>query len=229
MSKCIQEKFVPKGLEITLEPTIGNFDQVFVDNWYTDLKQFSIVLLKQIVVYYDKTEQKTQKNINEAQTILNQQLNKEDYEEIKNTIISNETATKKLLRKRKFKKFLSWKYKPKSAVKTVVNNNEGSRKTEEQPRPTKPSYAQALNSNTNTYKKYENSKFNKPPRKQTQEKHKWKIKITQPSKSKPKQEIIRSRNNSKTNLTSDYKYQQEIKQFKEEIKLLKLTKENHQE
>ena len=107
MSKCIQEKFVPKGLEITLEPTIGNFDQVFVDNWYTDLKQFSIVLLKQIVAYYDKTEQKTQKNINEAQTILNQQLNKEDYEEIKNTIISNETATKKLLRKRKFKKFLS--------------------------------------------------------------------------------------------------------------------------
>ena len=159
MSKCIQEKFVPKGLEITLEPTIGNFDQLFVDNWYTDLKQFSIVLLKQIVVHYDKTEQKTQKNINEAQTILNQQLNKEDYEEIKNTIISNETATKKLLRKRKFKKFLSWKYKPKSAVKTVVNNNEGSRKTEEQPRPTKPSYAQALDSNTNTYKKYENSKF----------------------------------------------------------------------
>ena len=25
-----------------LEPTIGNFDQNFVDNWYTNLKPFSI-------------------------------------------------------------------------------------------------------------------------------------------------------------------------------------------
>ena len=39
------------------------------------------------------------------------------------------------------------------AVKTVVNNNEGSRITEEQPRLTKPSYAQALRSNTNTFEK----------------------------------------------------------------------------
>ena len=48
------------------------------------------------------------------------------------------------------------KYKPKSAVKTVVNNNEGkrtTRRTEEQPRKTKPSYAQALKSNTNTFEK----------------------------------------------------------------------------
>ena len=61
MSKCIQENPVLKGLEITLEPTIGNFDQEFIDNWYTNLKQFSIVLMKQIVAYSDKTEQKTQK------------------------------------------------------------------------------------------------------------------------------------------------------------------------
>ena len=96
MSKCIQEDLVPKGLEITLEPTIGNFDQEFVDKWYTNLKQFSIALMKQIVAYCDKTEQKTQKNINETEAILKQELKKEDYQEIKNTITSNETATKKL-------------------------------------------------------------------------------------------------------------------------------------
>ena len=44
------------------------------------------------------------------------------------------------------------KYKPKFAVKTAVKNNEGSRTTEEQTRLTKPSYAQALKSNTNTFK-----------------------------------------------------------------------------
>ena len=42
---------------------IGNFDQDFVDNWYSNLKQFSVVLMKQIVAYCGKTEQKTQKNI----------------------------------------------------------------------------------------------------------------------------------------------------------------------
>ena len=44
------------------------------------------------------------------------------------------------------------KYKPKFAVKTAVKNNEGSRTTEEQTRLTKPSYPQALKSNTNTFK-----------------------------------------------------------------------------
>ena len=50
------------------------------------------------------------------------------------------------------------KYKPKSAVKTVVNNNEGRRTIEEQPRPTKPSYAQSLNSNANRFEKVNSTK-----------------------------------------------------------------------
>ena len=29
LSRCIQQKLVPKGLELTLEPTIGNYDQGF--------------------------------------------------------------------------------------------------------------------------------------------------------------------------------------------------------
>ena len=86
---------------------MGNFDQEFVDNWHTNLKQFSIVLMKQIVAYCDKTKQKTQKYINETETISKQQLKKEDYEEIKNTITSNEIATnKKLLQQRKLKSLL---------------------------------------------------------------------------------------------------------------------------
>ena len=79
------------------------------------------------MAYCDKTELKTQKNINETGTILKQQLKKEDYEEIKNTITSNESATKKLLQQHKFKKFTFLKYKPKSAGKTDVNHNEGRR------------------------------------------------------------------------------------------------------
>ena len=55
--------------------------------------------------YCDKTEQKTQKSINETETILKEQLKKYHYEEIKSTVISNETATNKLLQQRKFRTF----------------------------------------------------------------------------------------------------------------------------
>ena len=173
------------------------------DNWYTNLKQFSIVLIKQIVAYCNKTEQKTQKNINETEAILKQQLKKEDYEEIKNTIISNETTTKKLLQQRKFKEFTSLKYKPKSVAKTVVNNSERSKTTEEQPRPTKPSYAQALKSNANTTEKVNSANHHE---------NKIKKSITERLRSlstanrRQKQGSIRSRNNSRTDISSNYKY-----------------------
>ena len=48
LPKCIQVKLDPKGLETTREPTIDNFDQDIVDDWYTNLKQHNkyIVLMK---------------------------------------------------------------------------------------------------------------------------------------------------------------------------------------
>ena len=170
-----------------------------------------------------KQNRKRQKN-NQTETILKQQLKKEDYQEIMKTIASNETATKKVLQQRKFKKFTSLKYKPKSAVKLVVNNNEGSRTTEEQPRPTKPSYAQALKSNTNTFEKVNlpNHNENKPNKNINE-----RLKSLSPANQRPKQGIIRSRNNSKTDISSNYKYQQEIKQLKAEIKPSKQKKSNH--
>ena len=37
LSLCIQEKLFLKGLELSLEPAIGSFDQEFIDNWYSNL------------------------------------------------------------------------------------------------------------------------------------------------------------------------------------------------
>ena len=45
---CIAEKLIPKGLKLELEPTIGNFDQEFVDKWYSKLKGFSLILRFQL-------------------------------------------------------------------------------------------------------------------------------------------------------------------------------------
>ena len=48
LTRCIAEKLIPKGLKLELEPTIGNFDQEFVDEWYSTLKGFSLILMKDI-------------------------------------------------------------------------------------------------------------------------------------------------------------------------------------
>ena len=58
-SRCIAEERVPKGLKLELEPTIRNYDQEFVDTWYSKLKTFSLTLMKDIVAHCDKTIVKT--------------------------------------------------------------------------------------------------------------------------------------------------------------------------
>ena len=35
-----------KGLKLELDPIIGNFDYEFVDEWYSKLKDFSLILMK---------------------------------------------------------------------------------------------------------------------------------------------------------------------------------------
>ena len=54
------EKLVPKGLKLKLEPTIGNYNQEFVDTWYSKLKTFSLTLMKDIIAHCDKTIVKTE-------------------------------------------------------------------------------------------------------------------------------------------------------------------------
>ena len=41
--QCIREKIIPKELELMFEPTIVNHNQEFLDNWYSKLKQFSLL------------------------------------------------------------------------------------------------------------------------------------------------------------------------------------------
>ena len=44
--QCVRQKFVPKGLELMVEPAIGNHKQKFLDNWFSKLRQFSLSLME---------------------------------------------------------------------------------------------------------------------------------------------------------------------------------------
>ena len=70
--------------------------------------------MEQIVSIQDKTIEET---VNDTELILQQHLEKREYEEIKKTITSNETAPKKILHQRKFRNCNSLKLKPKPILK----------------------------------------------------------------------------------------------------------------
>ena len=99
--------------------------------------------MKQVVTFCEQTEGKTQTSIAEIEPTLKQQLKKDDYAEIQNTIKVNETATKQILHQRKFKKFNTLNYKPKATVKTT-NFTEGNTLLETSPTTARPTYAKIL-------------------------------------------------------------------------------------
>ena len=67
LSSCITEKLIPKGLKLQLEPTIGNYDQEFLDKWYARLDNFSIILMKEIVEFCNKTIKESNDTIKETE------------------------------------------------------------------------------------------------------------------------------------------------------------------
>ena len=82
----MENKLIPKGLELSLQPAIVNYDQEFIKNWYSNLKGFSFVLVKDIVKFCGKTIEETAKSIDATQIVLEQILDKDEYGTIQNTI-----------------------------------------------------------------------------------------------------------------------------------------------
>ena len=151
LSRCIIDGLVPKGLELMLEPTIGNHDQYFLDNWYSKLKQFSLSLMKDIVQFCDKTIDATTTEISTTESSLKSNTNQEQFKAIQSEIKSNEAAARKILQQRKFKKFNTLKYKPNATTQPLTQKEDGI-----QEKPRNPLYSDILKrkkSNTNLKRK----------------------------------------------------------------------------
>ena len=143
LSQCIESKLIPKGLKFELEPTIGNHDQEFLDTWYSNLQEFSLILMKGIVKFCDKTISETAAHINSTQNALKQNMENEEFQKIKERISRNEEATKRVRKQRKFKKFNYLKHKP-----DTERNKKTSQITTIQGT-LKPTHASILKNNTN--------------------------------------------------------------------------------
>ena len=120
LSRCVAEKLVPKGLKLELEPTLGNHDQEFLDNWFSKLNEFSLILMDHIVSYCGKTLEKTNNDISATETALKNAMEQEEFTRIQRAIETNEEATKRQLKHQKFKKYNILKYKPKDTQKVTA-------------------------------------------------------------------------------------------------------------
>ena len=139
------------------------------------------------------------------------------YAEIQNTIKVNKTAIKQILQQRKFNKFNTLKYKPKPIVKTK-NVTEGNELLEKSPNTERPTYDEILKATKNP--SIRTNKTNLSNYKTNKNIHE-KLRSLSPAIRTYKQGNIPWRNISNTNMAKDDKYQQEIKELKEKIKLLK--------
>ena len=90
LTRCVQNRIIPIGLSINVEPTIGNHDEEFLDNWYKKLESFSLSLIEDIVKFCDKTLESVKTEPSQTETELQQNTDKTEFDLIKTTIQRNE-------------------------------------------------------------------------------------------------------------------------------------------
>ena len=122
LSRCIKDHLIPKRLKLELEPTIGNFGQELIDNWFSKLKDYSFDWMKHITKFCDNTMAQTKPAIQNIDAKLKASMEREEFSEIDKTIKESEEATKRLLQQRKFKKFNHLKHTPKPDF--IISNQE---------------------------------------------------------------------------------------------------------
>lgn len=111
LQKCLDNDIVPNGLRLDLEPTIGNHDEEFLQNWYSKLEEYSKNFMKDVLAFCVKTNAETDASIKALDTELQTAVEKAQYDNVQATIIQNNTLRSNELQRRKNKKFYALKFK----------------------------------------------------------------------------------------------------------------------
>ena len=86
LSKCLTNNLIPNGLKVYVEPSIGNRDDAFLNKWYNRLEEFSRILTRDVVEFYEHEITKTKQEINSTSQQVKHQLNGNEYTEINEAI-----------------------------------------------------------------------------------------------------------------------------------------------
>ena len=89
LTKCKAEGQIPTGLQLTLEPSIGNQDEQFLKEWYDKLDECSTFFIDMVIEYCNKTIIMLEEQKSTTKEELNRSLQKDDYVELISIIDSN--------------------------------------------------------------------------------------------------------------------------------------------
>ena len=193
-----------------LEPTIGNQDQNFLDNWNSKLKQFLLSLMKDIVQFCDKATDATTTEISTTETSRKNNTNQEQFKANQSEIKNSEAGARKILQQPKFKKSNTLKYKPNATTQPLTQKEDA---IQEKPRnPLRSDILKRKKSSTNLKRKTteSNTLANKP----TTVEQRKSLNINNKGKSP-------SSSTSSTNQSREESLKQQIKQLQHEVRDLK--------
>ena len=157
LEKCFRDKLTPNGLKINLEPTIGNQNEEFVNQWYKIQDNCAKQLMKRTIKFCETTIKETEHEIKEIDSKLQSNLRSTEYNNIKEQVSKNQEVTIQQLRRKKTRKYRQLKYGEQipekqtrnSSVKSSQANQEENNSNNSQYN-TKRTYAAALRSNRPT-------------------------------------------------------------------------------
>ena len=193
-----------------LEPTIGNQDQNFLDNWNSKLKQFLLSLMKDIVQFCDKATDATTTEISTTETSRKNNTNQEQFKANQSEIKNSEAGARKILQQPKFKKSNTLKYKPNATTQPLTQKEDA---IQEKPRnPLRSDILKRKKSSTNLKRK--TSESNTLANKPTTVEQRKSLNINNKGKSP-------SSSTSSTNQSREESLKQQIKQLQHEVRDLK--------
>ena len=142
-------------MKINLEPTIGNQNEEFVNQWYKIQDDCAKQLMKMTIKFCETTIKEAVHEIKEIDSKLQSNLPSTEYSNIKGQVSKNQEVTIQQLRRKKTRKYRQLKYgeqipeKQTSSVKSSQPNQEEKNSNNNQYN-TKRAYTAALRSNRPT-------------------------------------------------------------------------------
>ena len=108
-----------------MEPSVGNQDKAFPENWHENLQLFSLTLTSQVITSYYQTISKINEEIEKSNKKKNAELQaklgRNESEEIISTLENNNELNSIHLKQRKAKKSNFLKLKPKNQYPSEEN------------------------------------------------------------------------------------------------------------
>ena len=128
LQRCLQAAVIPQGLQIELEPSIGNHNDEFLAKWNDKLVKFSRELTQDVIEFCGTTVSETVAKISLAKDDLKKNTNQVQLNDITATLDKNQGDRIHQLKRNKDKKFFKLKYnmKPRPTRQYLTSEDEWS-------------------------------------------------------------------------------------------------------